>query len=1127
MSLSMSNTGKSPDRAECEGDPAEELDDFVRAFEDAYCRYGVADPAAYLPPADHPLHAAVLRELIRVDMEYRWEQGLPKPLEDYQGAFPGLSDDRDALKEIAFEEFRLRYQAGHNPSPKEYLDRFGLELDLRAGRFQSVRNQAENLRNHAEKGNGSARSEVWGRENWLNTHRFGHDGAVSNRLPEAGTEFLGFRLISELGRGSFGRVFLARQGEMADRHVVLKVTDDNQDEAQTLAQLQHRNIVPIYSRHREGTLHAVCMPYLGAVTLRDVFEDMKARGTLPDSGRGLLTSLSKSSVLKGVENLADDSWTATVRDPGASEPSTGHAVDNGDQSGPRPDISLPPYAPGPEPAAVVPESGNDPDARRLLGRYSYVDAILWMGARLADGLSHAHGRGIFHRDIKPANVLVTEDGRPMLLDFNLAEDIKIHSEESSQRASLGGTLPYMAPEHLDAFRDGLRPVDARSDVYSLGVILFELLTGRPPFPVREGSRRETLAIMIADRQGPPPRLRPWNPAVSPAVESIVGHCLEPEPDNRYDSARSLLEDLERHLAHQPLKHAPDPSRRERASKWVKRHPWLISFLVLGTLGLGGGGGIASKLTAQRERIGRYEAHMTVAKFDLAAKDTFTKLNSPRSNRNITEAGLKEAAKQLAVLGLRADAPQTKWWDRPPVSLLPTTERDRTRDEVGQMLMSVAWAETRLAKNETDSSASDRRYRAALITCERAEIAYGSGRIPKALWELRVDLLTRLGEKEAARQSAARAKSTPLVTSQDHYLLGIGLLYRQEPEKARPFLEQAARLDPRNFQAVFNAGYCSLKLGKSPSAESYFKACISLSPDDPITWLYHALVNEEQGNLTIAAADLETALRLRPNDPHILYEHGVVALKLGNHKQAIESFSGALSAGEDPARTLLARGQVRSRLGDIEGGSRDIEQSLKLPVFDEMGWLNRGFYLLKQGENIKALEHFDQTLRINPRSSAALINKAHILSERLGRNQEAVASLDQVLRDMPESAEVWANRAVLKARLDQDDGARVDAEVALSWRPTFDTVYRVANTYALTSRHQPDDRHEALRYLRFALSHGYGLDRVDDDPDFASLRDDPDFLRIVERAKTAKAAAIPARTLSITSKPTAKPTIPKP
>src|SRR5438067_3294492 len=114
----------------------DELDDFVRAFELAYTDRGVADPAAFLPPADHPLHAAVLRELVRVDLEYGWERGRPKELSDYQRAFPSLEGDGEALQEIAYEEFRLRRQAGEDPKPDEYLRRYGVRLEPDVSRYR-------------------------------------------------------------------------------------------------------------------------------------------------------------------------------------------------------------------------------------------------------------------------------------------------------------------------------------------------------------------------------------------------------------------------------------------------------------------------------------------------------------------------------------------------------------------------------------------------------------------------------------------------------------------------------------------------------------------------------------------------------------------------------------------------------------------------------------------------------------------------------------------------------------------------------------------------------------------------------------------------------------------------------
>src|SRR5262249_22411669 len=109
---------------------------------------------------------------------------------------------------------------------------------------------------------------------------------------------------------------------------------------------------------------------------------------------------------------------------------------------------------------------------------------------------------------------------------------------------------------------------------SLGLIVYELLTGRYPFPAHQGPIGEVLARMLEDRRPAPPRLRRWNKAVSPAVESIVPRCLEHDPGRRHQSARELQEDLECQLKHQPLRFAPEPSLRERAGKWFRRHPRL-------------------------------------------------------------------------------------------------------------------------------------------------------------------------------------------------------------------------------------------------------------------------------------------------------------------------------------------------------------------------------------------------------------------------------------------------------------------------------------------------------------------------------------------------------------------------
>ena len=380
-------------------------------------------------------------------------------------------------------------------------------------------------------------------------------------FPQVGSEFVGFRLIGELGRGTFGRVYLGRQGELAGRLVALKVSTEVLAESQKLARLQHSHIVPIHSLHREGPLQAVCMPFFGSTTLADVLRDLGRLDGFPASGKGLLNTLEERKSRTRATLDRSDSAKGSL-----------------------------PTRPGPESADFSPLPGeirrdllDAPTTLRHLEGLTYVEAVLWMGACLADGLHHAHERGIIHRDLKPANVLLADDGRPMLLDFNLADDLAARRE--SVDLPVGGTLSYMSPEHLAAFlglpspvpASGIGPrVDARSDVYSLGVILCQLLMGIHPFTRLPGPVESIVPAMIGERLGTLPAIRSRNLLVSPAVESILHKCLQADPAQRYQSARDLHDDLQRQLLHEPLLHAREPSWGERVRKWGRRHPRLSS-----------------------------------------------------------------------------------------------------------------------------------------------------------------------------------------------------------------------------------------------------------------------------------------------------------------------------------------------------------------------------------------------------------------------------------------------------------------------------------------------------------------------------------------------------------------------
>ena len=200
-------------------------------------------------------------------------------------------------------------------------------------------------------------------------------------------------------------------------------------------------------------------------------------------------------------------------------------------------------------------------------RGTYAQGVAWIVMVLARALHYAHTKRTFHRDVKPANVLITVAHGPQLLDFNLAESP--HAVDQAQAALHGGTLPYMAPEQIQAF---LNPalwgqVDGQADIYSLGLVLRELLTGQMP-ELPEPSLPPTRALqeMLDRRPGLDIAVRHHNPAVPHALEAIVANCLALKPQDRYPDAKHLADDLEAFLKRKPMPYAINPSRSERVTQ---------------------------------------------------------------------------------------------------------------------------------------------------------------------------------------------------------------------------------------------------------------------------------------------------------------------------------------------------------------------------------------------------------------------------------------------------------------------------------------------------------------------------------------------------------------------------------
>jgi serine/threonine protein kinase len=347
----------------------------------------------------------------------------------------------------------------------------------------------------------------------------GGEGPMPERLGD-------FKLLRRLGQGGMGVVFLAEQQSVA-RRVALKLVKTDQlfqasarqrflREAQAIARLDHPGIVGVLTVGEEAGLPYFAMEYVAGAPLDRLLDAW--RGRAPESIRG-------EDVRSAIAaHLAAEPGSETIE-------------------------------------------WNEAAFRR-----GWVELALSIVRDVAEALHHAHQRGVLHRDVKPANVLMTPSGRVRLLDFGLAA--LSTSQSITRTGTMLGSLHYMPPEQVDGRND---EVGAASDVYSLGAMLYELLTLRVPY---RGETHEAVRRAILDAR--PESLRARNPSVSIDVETVCLKALDKDVARRYESAAAFARDLENVLELRPI-HARPPSTRTRIVRWTQRRPASAVALALGAL----------------------------------------------------------------------------------------------------------------------------------------------------------------------------------------------------------------------------------------------------------------------------------------------------------------------------------------------------------------------------------------------------------------------------------------------------------------------------------------------------------------------------------------------------------------
>jgi len=920
-------------------------------------------------------------------------------------------------------------------------------------------------------------------------------------VPRPGDELAGFRIVLELGRGAFAHVYLAEEVNLGRRLVAIKVSRPDGDEPQILARLQHTHIVPVHSVCDDPAsgLRVLCMPFFGGANLAQVLEAAGGLVPIGHDGRSLVKALDQiSRSLPSCSSRAARSSSA--RRPRPSRPdqarlsspralSTSSRVQGLAASRFRSLFSrfVGPRAPL---TAVPDEHDSAQPSRQFLHGASAIQAAVWIVARLADGLEHAHSRGLLHRDLKPSNILLAGDGTPMLLDFNLAVDQSRESPEAEiRRALVGGTLPYMSPEHLDAFNPrGLtspESVDERSDIYAMGLILFEMLAGRHPFPEPPPGipLLDSIEQMIARRRQAP-SLRACSPDVPWSLDALVAKCLSFDPARRYPRAGDLAEDLRRFLENLPMKHCPEPSFRERMGKWARRHPGLcgstsialVSVILLGLLG----GAVMLGYDKMQDLVAR----VRIRSFDRDFTEIQFLLNTAGNSNERLTRGIEMSRRTLGELGVETEGPvRSGAWQR----RLTAQEQQRLREQVAELIMLDARAVVAMASRRGSEGDRRRAIERAIACLDRAERI--SREAPSALFLERAAYHAALGQAGFADHDRELAAARVPSTCHDLTLLATTLLAGGEPAAAEDALRRALHLDVTSFWAWFVLGHCHYAQGRFLEAAGDFAACTARGPKFAWSHFNRGLALAKAGRLLDAQDAYDRALELEPKFSEALVDRALVELELDRPDRAKNDLIRAVELGRNDLVVLEALGETWARLGRRSEAERYFAGLLASNPHDLVVRVARGMTRVRTDPQ-GAKSDFAQVLDQEPGHAHAHYGMA--LLTRGTDLRGALSHLDQSLESNPNLIDALQVRALVRARLGEraalDDVDRL-VECATPLR-----LYNAACAVAILSEKAQDPRllSHAAELLTRALRAGFPAALAVNDPDLKPLHDSPQF-----------------------------------
>lgn len=996
-----------------------------------------------------PGDSQLLVELIRVDIDRRYAAGRDVDLQGYFSTFPDLLLDLSHVEAICFEDYRVRKQR-----------RKACPLIRWAG-FRGVESASwfRELQSETQLATGSGHVEFPSTASFISSHLMPGENSFAPAATPHPSERIGdFELVALLGEGAFSRVYLARQTSLGRRYVAAKVVDRPMQEPYNLSRLQHTGIVPLYSCHEAEGRWVLCMPYSGATTLARWLREVKnpqhrtgasLRGSV-EAAQTRLTS-HDASLPVGLDNPTADVVQSLRRWHQAA-------------SGPL----------------------------QLLQNMNSGRLALWIFRRLASALAHAHQRGLVHGDLKPANILIRNDGEPALIDFNLSQ-----STESRQRAWVGGTMPYLAREQLQQLlTQSAGPPRPEYDIHALGVIMFEILEGRLPFrPAANTSAEELQAALASHQQLPEFKAH----SGSPGLRTIVSACLAPGTAGSYPTAVELLADIDREIANQSLLHARESLWKGQLPKVLRRYPrafsggfiTAVACMVIGLLGLW----LVSARQSQRLLFATTARDKLLATSEEVCSALFyAGMENNSSSTPSSEHILSSMVE--AVGGGPGQLFAEKWAQMAPL----LSEAERSEAHCSVTFLAIVAAHSRLQEHRSGlrpGSASKSLQQESIVSEEqiRSILSVLPQSLSSSPWSSCLfDTRRHLGDDSGASLiSLAGLPESTSIRGLDDLLSAVRVANLGRDAESLQMLE---KMTPPNGLKTFHwlfRGHLHYRLGQFREAAAAFSVILNELPRLEPALLCRGVTLLAQGRYSDAEMDFTTALEENPELTEARLQRSFARQGLENFDGAIADIAEVIRLQPNSIRSYMIRARIHEKLKQPALAEADFDQARQLSATSLEDSVARASAWIAVDPEVAFEELVLAERRFGPRTRT-LQSMAHVLSERLHRETDALATLNRLLQVYPTFQKALTGRAVLHARLGNEEQSLADIQSLLDARQPMsgELMFQVASAYSLCLKSRPELRPQALQWLMRAIASGYGATKLDTDPDLAPLREDRDF-----------------------------------